>query len=199
MNMAKIGIYAGSFDPVHDGHIEFALAAVKKAKLDKVYFMPERVHRKKQGVSHLAHRLAMLKLAVKNKPKLGVMELPDKHFTVAKTLPRLNHKFARDELYLLIGSDVAVHLSDWPLVESLLKRMSLIVGLRSDATKKDVEHYFTKYSANTQQIITLTSPQPELSSRLIRENLKKGDPTDGLNPVVSEYIKHNWLYATIPT
>lgn len=194
--MSRVGIFAGSFDPVHDGHIEFALAAVRKAKLDKVYFLPEPVHRNKQGTSHLAHRLAMLKLAIKGKPKLAVLELPDKHFTVAKTLPRLNHKFANADLYLLAGSDVLQHLPDWPLIDTLLMRMNLIVSRRASNTEKEVKIRVSKLSAQTQQILTITSPRPNLSSWQIRQDILQGKKTAGLNPAVAEYIKYNWLYVS---
>ncbi|MGZ6004881.1 MAG: nicotinate (nicotinamide) nucleotide adenylyltransferase [Candidatus Saccharimonadales bacterium] len=195
--MAKrIGIYSGSFDPVHDGHVEFALATVHQVKLDKVYFLPEGVHRNKQGLSHLAHRLAMLKLAVQNQPRLAVLDLPDKQFSVAKTLPRLNHKFANDDLYLLIGSDVVEHMKTWPLIDALLRRMNLVVGLRAGTDTQAAEATIKQLPVKPKDVVIIASPQPQLSSRLIREALLTGKEPAGLEPSVAEYIKRNWLYAS---
>ncbi|MEI8338988.1 MAG: adenylyltransferase/cytidyltransferase family protein, partial [bacterium] len=83
----RIGIFSGSFDPVHEGHIEFALQAIKVAKLDYLYFLPDIEPRHKSDVTHVAHRLEMLNLAIKPHPSLRVLELPDKKFSIATTLP----------------------------------------------------------------------------------------------------------------
>jgi nicotinate-nucleotide adenylyltransferase len=69
----RIGIYSGTFDPVHSGHISFALQSLKAAKLDKVYFLPERRPRNKQQVEHFGHRVAMLKRAIKPYPEFNVL------------------------------------------------------------------------------------------------------------------------------
>src|SRR5581483_3364510 len=87
--MKRIGIYSGVFDPVHAGHIGFALQAVERAGLDKVYFLPERRPYHKQGVEHFGHRVAMLKRATRPHPALSVLELEDISFTVERTLPKL--------------------------------------------------------------------------------------------------------------
>ena len=117
----RIGIFAGSFDPVHKGHVAFALQALKEAKLDNVYFLPEIQPRNKEGITHVGHRIAMLKLALAPHPNFYLLELPGRQFSVTKTLPRLEQKFAGHELFLLMGSDVYKNLSNWPNYERLLK------------------------------------------------------------------------------
>src|SRR3982750_4185468 len=101
--MARIGIYAGVFDPVHAGHIAFALQAGDKARLDKIYFLPERRPRHKQGVEHFGHRVAMLKRASKPHTKLDVLELEDISFNMERTLPRLQKKLKGEQLVFLFG------------------------------------------------------------------------------------------------
>ena len=91
----RIGIYAGAFDPVHKGHVSFALQAIELAGLDEVAFVPEPRPRNKAGVTHLSHRIAMLRLAVKGHPKLKILEVPDKQFLVATSLPRLRAAIER--------------------------------------------------------------------------------------------------------
>src|SRR6185436_19512858 len=128
--MRRVGIFAGSFDPVHKGHISFALQAIEAAKLDRVVFVPDPLPRRKPAITHIAHRTAMLKLGLTGHTKLGLLELPDKHFTVASSLPRLNKAFPGDELLLLTGTDVLEHISIWPLVTTMLSRVGLVVAAR---------------------------------------------------------------------
>ena len=129
--MRRIGIYAGTFDPVHTGHVAFALQAMEKAKLDKLYFLPERRPRHKKGVEHFGHRVAMLQRAVKPHPKFAVLELDDVSFSIERTLPRLKREFLSDQLVFLFGSDAIQHLGNWPLAERLLASSELVIGLRS--------------------------------------------------------------------
>ena len=67
----RVGIYPGAFDPVHKGHIAFALAAITAHQLDKVFFLPEPSPRHKQGVKALDHRVEMVRLATANDPRIG--------------------------------------------------------------------------------------------------------------------------------
>ena len=83
----RIGIYSGTFDPVHIGHITFALQAMKTARLDQIVFLPERMPRRKQSAEHYGHRAAMLERALRPYPSMGVLELADKSFTIARTWP----------------------------------------------------------------------------------------------------------------
>src|SRR5207237_1081890 len=127
----RIGIYSGSFDPVHAGHLSFALQAIEQAQLDAVYFLPERRPRNKQGVEHFGHRVAMLDKAVKPHRKLQVLELEDVSLTVASTLPRLLKRFPRAQLVFLMGSDVTQYLPTWPNAARLLQQVELVVGVRA--------------------------------------------------------------------
>lgn len=194
--MKRIGIYAGSFDPVHDGHIGLALAAANKAKLDEVYFLPERSHRLKRGVTHMAHRVAMLKLATEGHAKLKVLELPDRQFSVAKTLPRLNQMFPKDQLLLLIGSDLLVHMVEWPLVDRLFSRMGVVVGLRQNFSMTKASQILRQLPIGSEQTVVIKSPYAAISSAHIRNKLLANKKTKGLNSEVQNYIKANWLYAS---
>ena len=69
----RVGILSGSFDPVHKGHIAFAIDAMKQAKLDEVYFLPEVKPRRKPGVSHVSHRIAMLQIATRPYEKIKIL------------------------------------------------------------------------------------------------------------------------------
>ena len=133
----RVGIFAGSFDPVHKGHIAFALQALKEANLSTVYFLPEPKPRRKTGVTHISHRVAMLERALRPHSALKTLELPDKEFSVTKTMPRLKQKLPDTELFLLIGADSELeHLPNWPLAGQLLKNFGLIIAERSQDKEK---------------------------------------------------------------
>lgn len=192
--MSKIGIFSGAFDPVHAGHIAFALAAIQETELDEVYFLVEPQPRHKTGVTHVAHRQAMIKLAITPHPELRLLDLPDRQFAVAKTLPRLHQRFRDDHLSFLVGSDVLAHMSDWPLIERLLQDMGLVVGFRSTPPAPDT--LMAKLPTTVKELHVLTSPMPLVSSGAIRRALLAGKPAEGLIPSLQPYIAAHWLYSS---
>ena len=196
--MSRIGIYSGSFDPVHKGHIAFALSALNDSRLDKIYFIVEPLPRHKPGITHMAHRIAMVRLALRAHPKLEVLELPDKRFSVASTLPRLQKKFRNDELYMLIGSDVLQTLAKWPLAEELLTHVGLIVGLREDVRLDQALSYATAMPRPLRELYILESLEPTIASKQIRHTFREGHNSKSVLPSVAKYIKQHWLYAAVP-
>jgi nicotinate-nucleotide adenylyltransferase len=194
--MSKVGIFSGSFDPVHKGHIALALEAIKSSGLDKVYFLPDVVPYHKAGVTHYAHRVAMLKLALRPYRSLHVLEMTDKQFTVARTLPKLRHKFTGDELHLLIGTDVLeqLYIKAWPNQEKLLEAMTLIVGIRSESFRPRarmlLDHLQPKGSI-------IETDRLAASSRAIRDSLAAGTDHAELLESIKSYISENWLYVSV--
>lgn len=196
----KVGIFSGTFDPVHAGHISFALKAADRAGLEKVIFIPEPVPRRKAGVTHVAHRLAMLKLALKPHPKLEVLELPDKQFSVAKTLPRLHKSYPGAELYFLAGSELVDLMispraaEEWPDLGRFLQAFTLIVAVRGKRIKDD---YRQKLDLLSPRSLLVLSSRPLVSSRHVREALQSGKPSRDLLPSLKTYVQENWLYVAV--
>src|SRR5258708_1287895 len=89
----KIPIFAGTFDPVHEGHLAFAQAALEEG-LEKVMFLVEPRPRRKQGVRALEHRTAMVQLAIADEPQLSTIVLEQARFSVNETLPVLRARFS---------------------------------------------------------------------------------------------------------
>jgi len=191
----RIGIFSGVFDPVHIGHVSFALEAAKQARLDEVYFLVEAVPRRKTGVTHLGHRTAMIKLAVEPYPKLKLLDLPDKQFSVAKTLPRLRQRFPDDSLIYLTGSDMLEYMPKWQLIDRLLSQMGLIVGLRGSKDIKQAQNYMKDLPVQPVELRIINGPNPKTSSQQIRDAIMKGNKVSGLPVSEQDYIKTNWLYA----
>jgi nicotinate-nucleotide adenylyltransferase len=193
-NKTRIGIYSGSFDPIHIGHITFALQAINEAGLAKVYFLPERMPRDKHVHEHFGHRVAMVKRAIKPHPKLAILELDDRTFSVKRTLPKLNKMFNDSELVFLFGSDKIPGIANWPDVDRLLKSSDIIIGLREGTGVNQILGQ-TKDWPKTPVIIG--SYWPAVVSTKIRQSLQNGEVANGLLKSVSSYIKQNWLYISL--
>jgi nicotinate-nucleotide adenylyltransferase len=137
--MQRIGIYSGTFDPVHDGHVAFARETLRLHKLDKVMFLPERSPRGKVSVTPLGMRAEQIRQAITPYAALGLVVLDQPTFTVADTLPELSQRFPGAQLFILMGSDVARSLPTWPGLAQLLTTTSLIVGLRNADTAEAIQ------------------------------------------------------------
>ncbi len=194
MKTKRIGIYAGTFDPVHAGHITFALQAIDAGKLNRVYFMPEREPRRKIGTEHYGHRYAMLKRAVRPHAHLEVLDSVDKHFSVTRTLPRLQQRFNGDELVLLMGSDVAQYLPEWRHIEQMVQSVTFCVGLRTDFSHDDVLEVFNRLGVSPGRLTLVESYAADVSSSGVREALRARRSVRGLLTSVHKYAQKEWLY-----
>ncbi len=192
----RIGIYSGTFNPIHAGHISFALQAIETAGLDRVYFLPERYRQKKDDVAHFGHRTAMIRQALKPHKQLDLLELNDISFSVKKTWPYLLNRFNGNDLSLLVGSDVLMALGTWPYVDVLLETAELIVGVRSgDADKIDTA--LTLLPVQPYQTHIIDSYAAEVSSSKVRAALRSRQNIQGLLASVESYSNRNWLYISL--
>ncbi len=194
--MKKIGIYSGTFDPVHNGHIAFALEAVQQCGLEKVYLLVEPRPRRKQGVKAFEHRIAMAQIAVTPYDQLGLIILDQARFSPRDTLPPLLERFKGMELCMLIGDDMLDHLASWPHVDELTGSIQFIIGIR----KYDQTHVEaiieTLRDTNNLKINyrTFKPTEYQISSSSIKSAIKKRFDYSGIDPDVVEYIESNNLY-----
>ncbi|HEX7633326.1 MAG TPA: hypothetical protein VF401_03300 [Candidatus Saccharimonadales bacterium] len=191
----RIGIYAGTFNPVHAGHVAFALQALKAGKLDALFFMPERQPRGKPGVEHFGHRVAMLRRASKPHSRFGVLEMPDVNFSVGRTIPRLKKQFPNSELVFLFGSDVVPSIHAWQNADQLLENYEIIAGLRGNDTEQTLKALTASWP---QKIHFVHSYAPAVSSHKIREALRRRQyDAQGLLASVRRYSDRHWLYVSL--
>ncbi len=193
--MSKIGIYAGTFDPVHEGHLEFARLAVQSG-LDKVYFLPEPRPRRKQGVRALEHRQGMIAAAIADQPMLGLIKLQQARFTPHETMPILQQRFPGSQLVLLFGDDVVQHIADWPRVQELAQSVELLIATRHQQRASIQKQMQTLADVNglvfSYRLIDMSIEQ---SSSNVRAAVRRGDDHHTvLHPKVLDYIRHHRLY-----
>ena len=193
----RIGILSGTFDPIHDGHVQFALQAITKAQLDRVYLMVERSPRRKQGIKAFEHRQAMVQLALDDEPMIGSIITDQDRFTAQETLPILQNRFAGADLVLLMGDDMLAHLNEWPHVETLLASVEFVIGVRNNMAEAEAR------LQNIQETRSITfayqlfeSQKDTVSSSMMRQKIRANTTPRHLHPEVVAYIQQEGLYAS---
>ena len=195
----KICISGGTFDPIHNGHIEIAKIALSQFNLDKVIFMPTGNSYMKSDVTPSIHRYNMLKLAIEGVDKFEISDLEIKRtgYTYTKdTVAYFKENYPDDELYFLIGTDTLFMLEKWYMPEYLFKNLIFIVAKRGDADSvAKAEELKEKFNAD---IRFMHNDIIDISSTEIREEFdnKSYDEFNNrfFDKKVFEYIKENHLY-----
>lgn len=189
----KIGVFGGSFDPVHSGHAMVAQYASQWLDLDEVWLMVSPLNPLKQGSLPApdADRLAMARLVADRCTRVKVSDfefaLPIPSYT-ARTLEILRESFPEHEFVLLIGSDNWLEFQKWRDYEKIISDFRIIIYPRPGY---DVE------SASLPKGVSLAAeaPQVVMSSSFVRKSVKEGKNLNFfLPPEVFEYIKTNNLY-----
>lgn len=195
--MKRVGIFSGTFDPVHEGHIEFAKEAAANYGLDRVFLLVEPRPRRKQGVRALEHRVEMVKRAIAHEPKLGLIILEQARFNVVETLPVLEARFPHTQLYMLMGEDGLSHLAHWPQIEQLVPKVHFIIGMRKHnqgEVKRRIKVAEQVRGIKVQYEV-FRPLHNDYASTAIRLQLKRGHEPTGLHPRVYKYIQAEGLYA----
>lgn len=153
----NIGLFGGTFDPIHRGHLALARAAMERCKLHRVYFVPANIppHKQKQSLTAFVHRFAMLALATAEEkaflpslleaPEEGVHPIrkdkdqqPRPNYTI-DTVRRLKQSFkGSDTLFLLIGMDAFADIAKWHEAEALFGEVEFVVAGRPGYSLADV-------------------------------------------------------------
>ncbi len=194
----RVGIFAGTFDPVHSGHISFALQAVENATLDEVLFLPERRPRAKPSAEHYGHRVAMLRRALAPHSQLDLLELVEARFDVQRTLSHLRAVLGDAELVFLAGSDIVSTMPTWPHLSQLCQQAELVVGVRASETPEEVQFCIESWPVQPRNVTLFESFAPVVSSSYIRSALRMQQSTAGLLRSVQRYSEQNWLYVALP-
>ncbi|MGH2498492.1 MAG: nicotinate (nicotinamide) nucleotide adenylyltransferase, partial [Candidatus Limnocylindria bacterium] len=115
LSRQRIGVFGGSFDPPHLGHLAIALAALEAARLDRVLFVPARRSPLKETapVATEADRLAMLRAAVADEPRFQVSTLELERDAPSYTVETLEALAGEGELFLILGADAAAERARW--------------------------------------------------------------------------------------
>ncbi len=196
----KYGIYGGSFDPIHIGHVALADSAVRECGLDKLIFMPAYISPFKQDrhVTDGRDRCRMIETVLKTNSAFCLSRYELNKEGPSYTIETLRHweKLLDGDLYFILGFDSAVQVDKWFEGEEILRNYHLVTARRPDTDYvegiKIIESFREKYGA----VITVLDMLPvDASSTEIRNLIKEGRHLTGLVPPgVEEYIIEHKLY-----
>ena len=189
----NIGLFGGSFNPIHNGHVRLAKSLLQKAALDEVWFLvsPQNPFKQDQQLLDDDKRLQLVRLALKDEPQLMASDfefhLPKPSYTW-NTLQALEQEYPERKFTLLIGGDNWEAFDKWYRYEDILKRYPIIVYPRKGSKVSDV-----KFQDSDIQIVE--TPLINISSTQIRQRLHEGKSVRGLvNTEVAMVIEQEHLY-----
>ena len=196
----RIGIFGGTFDPPHLGHLILASEARAQLNLMRLLWVltPTPPHKLQQPISLIADRLAMLKLALKDEPafELSTMEMerPGPHYTL-DTLEALADEYPGADLILLLGGDSLHDLPTWHRPADLVAACRQIGVIRRPGDSVELSAVEKQIPGITAKVRFVDAPLLEIASREIRRRASDGLPFRYyLLPSVYEYIVEHKLY-----
>lgn len=205
--MKLIGINGGTFDPIHYGHLRPALEVQQHLGLDRVLFVPcyQPVHRALPQVS-AEQRCAMIELAIENQPTFALEKIEIERggpSYMLDTLASLKQKEPEACLVLMMGTDTFSQFDRWQNWQGILKLANLAIMHRpgevlpseGDVGKIYQSHQVAQLTQASGQIVDMAVTQLEISSTMVRQQIKDGHTADYLLPSnVMEFIQKHGLY-----
>jgi nicotinate-nucleotide adenylyltransferase len=197
----NIGVYGGSFNPIHNGHIHLATAVRDTLSLDRVILVPSKVSPHKSNVEYVpnTHRLAMCELAIQGVDNLEVSDyelLQDGISYSIYTVRYFKATYPNDRLYLLIGSDMFLTFDTWKEYREIMRLVTLAVVSREVGDMLALESKRLELSPYG-EIVVAKVPPLEVSSTEIRKNIRfNTEYSCNLDEKVVQYIKSNGLYLS---
>lgn len=191
--MAKVGLFFGSFNPVHVGHLIIANYMANYTELDEVWFVvsPQNPFKKKESLGNMYDRLEMVNLAIEDSENLKAssieFSLPQPSYTI-DTLTHLAEKYPVHEFVLIMGEDILETFSKWKNHDIILRDYQIYVYPRPGYNGGTVKEHPS---------ITLTqTPMMELSSTFLRQAVKDGSNIKFYTPdKVIDFIEKKGLYS----
>lgn len=182
----KLGVFGGTFDPVHVGHLAIAQAALESAHLDRVVFVPARQSplKDREPAAAADDRIAMLIAATRHEPRFAVSRVELDRDGPSYTVDTLEALRSEGELYLILGSDALAELARWRSPQRIRELATIIVARRPGAPEPD--------AANAK---AFDAPCLDISSRELRARAGRGLSLRYLVPDdVWRHIERRGLY-----
>lgn len=199
----EIGLYFGTFNPIHIGHLIIAHFIAEFSKMDEIWFVvtPHNPHKKKKTLLEDYHRFAMVEMAIEEYPRLKASNvefgLPQPNYTV-NTLAVLEEKYPNHRFSLIMGEDNLNGLHKWKNYEVILERYKIYVYPRIFEKETDTDEEIPETIQQFPNAVErINAPIMELSSTFIREAISNNkDIRPMLSKKVWEYIDLMNFYKT---
>lgn len=194
----RIGLFGGSFDPIHRGHIEPVKRVRTELGLDRVYYLPtaQPPHKSDHRFAPALARYAMVEIALLDAPHLLVSTLeltPERPAYTVETTEHFRRQYPEADLHLIIGADAFRELDTWRRWRDLVRTVTLVV-LRRPGESVDAAALETETGG--EGVVLFENPPLDISSTELRECLRRGGtPPAGCIPdAVLDYIRKYSLY-----
>ena len=198
----KTGIYGGSFNPIHKGHIKLALTVIDELGLDRLIIIPtfSTPLKDNSDFADSAHRLDMCRLALSDYSNIEVSDIEirrEGNSYTYLTVNSIKELYPDDKLYLIVGADMFVTLDKWKYPKKIFRNASVVVVARNGGDY-DVESKAEELRHMGCRSVIIPRTVCDISSTEIRNSLKANtDVGEYLDSRVLEYIKQNKLYGVI--
>jgi nicotinate-nucleotide adenylyltransferase len=197
LNATRIGLFGGSFDPVHVAHVALARVAEDTLRLDRLCWLPAGdAWQKDRALTDASHRVAMLQLATAGEPRWVIDERETRRagpsYTI-ETVLELQAAHPGAEWFVVIGQDQYARLHTWHRWRELLPRVTWAVAGRAGEEPRAC----AEVAALPHRVQPLPLPPLHVSATDIRARRARGEGIDGLvPPAVAAYIERNHLYRS---
>lgn len=188
----KIGLYFGSFNPVHIGHLIIANYVLNETDLDKIWFVvsPQNPFKQNKSLLNEYDRLHLMRTAIEDDPRMKASDiefyLPKPSYTI-NTLTYLKEKYPEQDFYLIMGSDSFQNIDKWKNYEMIINNYKLYVYQRKG--------FDLKNNNNSETIKLLDAPLLEISATNIRQLVKQGKSIRYMVPEkIREEIEGNLFF-----
>lgn len=199
--MEKIGVFGGTFNPIHNGHLHLAEGYCSALGLDRVLFVPTCIppHKEADDLLPASYRLAMCELATRDALKMAVSDVEirrgGKSYTV-DTLRELARIYPGDRLYFLMGADMFLTIEEWNGFEEIARTAVLCTASRHEGELPSLKEHARKLERKYGAVCHIEAiPVLDISSTQVRDALSGGGDVRALVPdAVRDYIYENGLY-----
>ena len=193
----KIGILGGSFDPIHNGHLNMALRSYEQYHLDEVWLIPNgnAPHKNSDKMADASHRFAMCQLVAQEYPflKTSDIEIISEEYSFTYiTVTKLHEIYPEHEFYFIMGADSLDYFDKWRNPEIIASICKILVINRDEFSEDDMADKIKRINSIFPADIQIVHcPKIDVSSTEIRQKLSKTD----VIPSVYKYICDNDLYG----
>jgi nicotinate-nucleotide adenylyltransferase len=200
MPRQQIGLFGGTFDPPHLGHLILASEAFSQLDLDRLLWIltPHPPHKQDRVITPVEHRLAMVQLAIRDNPAFEIsrveLDRPGPHYTL-DTVKLIAHQYPDSDIIPILGGDSLRDLPNWKRPRELLQACHWVGVMHRPGEQENLEELESQLPGIRSKVHYVDAPLLEIASREIRNRIANGKPFRYyLPPAVYEYILEHHLY-----